>query len=194
MVLAQSPPTSTWARAPFSRYLKTPAFPVARRDRVRKPDTFKPAISESCNKIPRLTARSFRSVCARWFTTAATASLKSLRALCAESDARSAYVCVEPAPATASTSTRSLRVTAVQGRSPQAVPVDLLLFYDVCAEGLLWEVHGRKMYLEFTRLPEFRDLRPLLHYALEFLGGCAGELWFNNLATAVAEDEWNRGA
>ncbi len=55
----------------------------------------------------------------------------------------------------------------------------------------LVECHSRKMYLEFTHSQSFETFVRCHMHAFQILGGCARELWFDNLATAVAEHEGN---
>jgi transposase len=55
----------------------------------------------------------------------------------------------------------------------------------------LVECHSRKMYLEFTHSQTFETFVRCHIHAFAALGGCARELWFDNLATAVAEHEGN---
>jgi hypothetical protein len=47
------------------------------------------------------------------------------------------------------------------------------------------------MYLEFTHSQTFETFVRCHIHAFETFGGCARELWFDNLATAVAEHEGN---
>lgn len=47
------------------------------------------------------------------------------------------------------------------------------------------------MYLEFTRSQSFETFVRCHMHAFEAMGGIARELWFDNLATAVAEHEGN---
>jgi hypothetical protein len=55
----------------------------------------------------------------------------------------------------------------------------------------LVECHSRKMYLEFTHSQSFETFVRCHMHAFQTLGGCARELWFDNLATAVAEHDGN---
>jgi len=49
------------------------------------------------------------------------------------------------------------------------------------------ECHSRKLYLEFTHSQSFETFVRCHLHAFRFMGGIARELWFDNLATAVAE-------
>ena len=53
------------------------------------------------------------------------------------------------------------------------------------------ECHSRKMYLEFTHSQSFETFVRCHMHAFQTLGGCARELWFDNLATDVAEHDGN---
>ena len=55
------------------------------------------------------------------------------------------------------------------------------------------ECHSRKIYLEFTHSQNFETFVRCHIHAFEAFQGCACELWFDNLATAVAEHEGNMG-
>jgi hypothetical protein len=55
----------------------------------------------------------------------------------------------------------------------------------------LVEAHSRRMYLEFTHSRTFETFVRCHIHAFDEFGGCARELWFDNLATAVAEHEGN---
>lgn len=53
------------------------------------------------------------------------------------------------------------------------------------------ECHSRKLYLEFTHSQSFETFVRCHIHAFRFMGGIARELWFDNLATAVAEHDGN---
>lgn len=55
----------------------------------------------------------------------------------------------------------------------------------------LVECHSRKMYLEFTHSQSFETFVRCHLHAFHDLGGMARELWYDNLATAVAEHDGN---
>ena len=55
----------------------------------------------------------------------------------------------------------------------------------------LVESHGRKMYLEFTHSQTFETFARCHLHAFQFFGGVTREIWFDNLATAVAEHDGN---
>src|SRR4051812_45584198 len=51
----------------------------------------------------------------------------------------------------------------------------------------LVECHSRLLYVEFTHSQSFETLVRCHIHAFHALGGCSREIWFDNLATAVAE-------
>jgi hypothetical protein len=55
----------------------------------------------------------------------------------------------------------------------------------------LIECHSRKMYVEFTHSQSFETFVRCHMHAFEMMTGIARELWYDNLATAVAEHEGN---
>src|ERR1043166_1966800 len=55
----------------------------------------------------------------------------------------------------------------------------------------LVESHSRKIYLEFTHSQNFETFARCHIHAFQYLGGVSQEIWFDNLATAVAEHEGN---
>jgi hypothetical protein len=55
----------------------------------------------------------------------------------------------------------------------------------------LVECHSRKMYLEFTHSQSFETFARCHLHGFQQFGGSARELWYDNLATAVAEHEGN---
>ncbi|HZD11036.1 MAG TPA: IS21 family transposase, partial [Candidatus Binatia bacterium] len=55
----------------------------------------------------------------------------------------------------------------------------------------LVECHSRKLYVEFTHSQSFETFVRCHIHAFQEMGGVARELWYDNLATAVAEHEGN---
>ena len=53
----------------------------------------------------------------------------------------------------------------------------------------LVECHSRMMYVEFTHSQSFETFVRCHIHAFHALGGCSREIWFDNLATAVAEHD-----
>ena len=55
----------------------------------------------------------------------------------------------------------------------------------------LVECHSRKLFVEFTHSQSFETFVRCHIHAFQFLGGIARELWYDNLATTVAEHDGN---
>src|SRR5262249_2456697 len=55
----------------------------------------------------------------------------------------------------------------------------------------LVESHSRKMYLEFTHSQTFETFARCHIHAFHFLTGTSREIWYDNLATAIAEHDGN---
>lgn len=53
----------------------------------------------------------------------------------------------------------------------------------------LVECHSRMLYVEFTHSQSFESFVRCHLHAFHTLGGCSREIWFDNLATAVAEHD-----
>lgn len=168
-------------RRTLMKYLETPAPPPAHRDRASKLDAFKPAIAELLEQDPAahapVIAQSLRTL---GYNGGETIIKDYLRALRAESKTRRAYVRVEPGPGERfDIDWGHFGALVYNGASRK--------LYAFC----LVEAHSRKMYLEFTHSQTFETFVRCHIHAFETLGGCARELWFDNLATAVAEHEGN---
>jgi transposase len=168
-------------RRTLVKYLEMPAPPPARRDRGSKLDAFKTAIAELLEHDPTahapVIAQRLRTL---GYDGGETIIKDYLRAFRAQSKVRRAYVRVEPGPGE--------RFDIDWGHFGS-------LLYNGAARKLyafcLVEAHSRKMYLEFTHSQSFETFVRCHIHAFEILGGCAHELWFDNLATAVAEHEGN---
>jgi transposase len=168
-------------RRTIVRYLENPAPPPVRRDRSSKLDPFKSAIAELLDQDPTAHApvvtQRLRTL---GYDGGETIVKDYLRALRAESKTRRAYVRVEPGPG-------------------ERFDIDWgyfgALLYNGAARKLyafcLVEAHSRKMYLEFTHCQSFETFVRCHIHAFDEFGGCARELWFDNLATAVAEHDGN---
>ena len=169
------------SRRTIVKYLETPAPPPARRDRSSKLDPFKAAIAELLEQdpsvhVPVLTQR-LRTL---GYDGGETIVKDYLRALRAEAKARRAYVRVEPGPGERFDIDWGHFGALLYHGAPRKL-------YAFC----LVEAHSRKMYLEFTHSQCFETFVRCHIHAFEEFGGCARELWFDNLATAVAEHEGN---
>jgi transposase len=169
------------SRRTIVRYLETPAPPPARRDRASKLDPFKPAIAELLGQDPAAQApvvtQRLRTL---GYDGGETIVKDYLRALRAASKARRAYVRVEPGPGERfDIDWGHFGALVYNGASRK--------LYGFC----LIEAHSRRMYLEFTHSQTFETFVRCHIHAFDDFGGCARELWFDNLATAVAEHEGN---
>lgn len=168
-------------RRTIANYLAQPARSPARRDRASKLNPFKPAIAELLEQDPSahapvLTQR-LRTL---GYEGGETIVKDYLRALRAESKHRRAYVRVEPGPGERFDIDWGHFGALVYNGAPRKL-------YAFC----LVEAHSRKMYLEFTHSQTLETFVRCHIHAFDELGGCARELWFDNLATAVAEHEGN---
>jgi len=168
-------------RETIAKYLDTPAPAPTRRDRASKLHPFQPAIAELLEQDPAarapVIAQRLRTL---GYDGGETILKDHLRALRAQAKQRRAYVRVEPGPGE--------RFDIDWGHFGS-------LSYNGAARKLygfcLVEAHSRKMYLEFTHSQNFETFVRCHIHAFETFGGCARELWFDNLATAVAEHEGN---
>lgn len=168
-------------RRTLAKYLATPAPAPSRRDRASKLDAFKPAITELLEKDPTATAAVIAQRIRQFGYPGGITIVKDyLHALRRNSAARRAYVRVEPAAGE--------RCDVDWGHFG-ALPYNgaTRKLYAFC----LVESHSRKMYLEFTHSQSFETFARCHIHAFQFLGGISHEIWFDNLATAVAEHEGN---
>src|SRR5215469_16952167 len=163
------------------KYLRAPAAKPARRDRASKLDPFKPAIAELLQQDPTANAPVIaQRLQPLGYDGGITIIKDYLRALRRSSASRRAYVRVEPAAGE--------RCDVDWGHFG-ALPYNgaTRKLYAFC----LVESHSRKMYLEFTHSQSFETFARCHIHAFHFLGGVSQEIWFDNLATAVAEHEGN---
>ena len=168
-------------RRTISKYLEAPAPAPTRRDRASKLDSFKPAITDLLQQDPTATAPVIaQRLQPLGYDGGITIVKDYLRAVRKNSVARRAYVRMEPGPGE--------RFDIDWGHfgalSYDGAPRKLYAF-------CLVERHSRKMYLEFTHSQSFETFVRCHIHAFQQLGGCARELWFDNLATAVAEHQGN---
>jgi transposase len=168
-------------RRTISKYLETPAPAPTRRDRASKLDSFKPVITDLLQQDPTATAPVIAQRLQTFGYDGGITIIKDhLRAVRNSSVARRAYVRMEPGPGE--------RFDIDWGHFGALVYNGTIRkLYAFC----LVECHSRKMYLEFTHSQSFETFVRCHMHAFEELGGCARELWFDNLATAVAEHEGN---
>jgi transposase len=168
-------------RRTLAKYLETPAPPVTHRDRRSKLDPFKPAIAELLEKDPAAPATVLiEHLRTLGFEGGITILKDYLQAVRMETKNRRAYVRVEPSPGERFDIDWGHFGALLYNGSPRKL-------YAFC----LVESHSRKMYLEFTHSQSFETfVRCHMHAFTEF-GGCARELWFDNLGSAVAEHTGN---
>lgn len=168
-------------RRTIAKYLEAPAPARTRRDRTSKLDPFKPAITDLLRQDPTanapVIAQRLRPL---GYDGGFTIVKDYLRAVRQDSAARRAYVRMEPA-------------------AGERFDIDWghfgALVYNGATRKLyafcLVECHSRKMYLEFTHSQNFETFARCHIHAFQQLGGSARELWYDNLATAVAEHDGN---
>ena len=168
-------------RRTLAKYLNTPASKPARRERSHKIEPWKGAITELLEKDPEANAPVIaQHLKPLGFDGGLTIIKNYLRALRKNSVARRAYVRVEPAPGE--------RFDVDWGHFGALVYNGATRkLYAFC----LVEAHSRKMYLEFTHSQTFETFARCHLHAFQVFGGVSREIWFDNLATAVAEHDGN---
>ena len=168
-------------RRTIAKYLDAPAAKAARRDRASKLDPFKPAIADLLRQDPDANAPVIaQRLKPLGYDGGFTIIKDYLRILRKNSVARRAYVRVEPAPGE--------RFDVDWGHFGALVYNGATRkLYAFC----LVESYSRKMYLEFTHSQTFETFARCHIHAFQFFSGTAREIWFDNLATAVAEHEGN---
>jgi transposase len=168
-------------RRTVTKYADKPAQSPARRERASKLDPFKGTIAELLQKDPTanapVIAQQLRPL---GYDGGFTVIKDYLRAVRQNAATRRAYVRVEPSAGE--------RFDIDWGHFGALVYNGAIRkLYAFC----LVEAHSRKMYLEFTHSQSFETFARCHLHAFAEWGGCARELWFDNLATAVAEHEGN---
>ena len=163
------------------KYLRAPAAKPARRDRASKLDPFKPAIAELLQQDPTANAPVIaQRLQPLGYDGGITIIKDYLRALRRSSASRRAYVRVEPSAGE--------RCDVDWGHFGALVYNGAIRkLYAFC----LVESHSRKMYLEFTHSQTFETFARCHIHAFRFLTGTSREIWYDNLATAVAEHDGN---
>ena len=168
-------------RRTVAKYIQTPAPPPTHRDRASKLDPFKPAISELLERDATapatVIAEHLRTL---GFEGGITIVKDYLQALRTEARNRRAYVRMEPGPGERFEVDWGHFDALVYKNNPRKL-------YAFC----LVECHSRKLYLEFTHSQSFETFVRCHIHAFDAMTGCAREIWFDNLATAVAEHEGN---
>ena len=168
-------------RRTIAKYLEAPAAKAARRDRASKLDPFKPIIAELLQQDPDANAPVIaQRLKPLGYDGSFTIVKDYLRTLRKNTVARRAYVRVEPAPGE--------RFDVDWGHFGALVYNGATRkLYAFC----LVESHSRKMYLEFTHSQTFETFARCHIHAFQFFSGTSREIWFDNLATAVAEHDGN---
>jgi transposase len=167
------------ARRTISQYLATPARSAARRQRASKLDPFKSTIGEWLEQDPNasamVTAQRLRPL---GFTGGLSILKDYSHVVRTETAAKRAYVRMEPGPGERfEIDWGHFGALLYQGHARK--------LYAFC----LVECHSRKLFVEFTHSQSFETFVRCHIHAFQFLGGIERELWFDNLATAVAEHD-----
>jgi len=168
-------------RRTLAKYLETPAPTATPRQRASKLDPFKPAIDEWLAQDPGATAVVIAQRLRPLGFTGGMSILKEhLHAARGQLVARRAYVRMEPGAGE--------RFEIDWGHfGSLSYQGDARKLYAFC----LVECHSRKLYVEFTHSQSFETFVRCHIHAFQALGGVACELWYDNLATAVAEHDGN---
>jgi transposase len=168
-------------RRTLTKYLESPAQKPARRDRASKLDPFKSAITELLQQDPTanapVIAQRLRPL---GYDGGVTVVKDYLRAVRKISVARRAFVRMEPSPGERCDVDWGHFGALLYKGAPRKL-------YAFC----LVECHSRKMFLEFTHSQSFETFARCHIHAFEFLSGTSREIWYDNLATAVAEHDGN---
>jgi transposase len=166
-------------RRTVAKYLVQPAQTPSQPHRASKLDRFKPAIDDWLDQDSAITAtvilQRLRDL---GFDGGYTIVKDHLQQLRTEKKARRAFVRMEPA-------------------AGERFEIDWAHFgalvYDGAPRKLyafaLVECHSRKLYVEFTHSQTFETFLRCHIHAFDAMGGVARELWYDNLATVVAEHE-----
>ena len=168
-------------RRTISQYLATPARSAARRQRASKLDPFKATIAELLQQDANASAMVIAQRLRPLGYTGGLSILKDyLHGVRAQTATQRAYVRMEPGPG-------------------ERFEIDWghfgALFYQGHARKLyafcLVECHSRKLFVEFTHSQSFETFVRCHIHAFQSMTGVARELWYDNLATAVAEHDGN---
>ena len=168
-------------RRTITQYLATPARTAAARQRTSKLDPFKATIAELLERDAEASAMVIAQRLRPLGFDGGLSILKQyLHSVRANTQAKRAYVRMEPGPG-------------------ERFEIDWGHFGALLYEGYprklyafcLVECHSRKLYVEFTHSQSFETFVRCHIHAFQFLGGVARELWYDNLATAVAEHDGN---
>jgi transposase len=162
------------------KYLESPAQTPPRRPRTSKLDPFKTTIAELLEKDPRVSAAVIGQ------------RLRPLGYDGGASILRHYVHQVRPA------ATRPQRAfLRMEPNAGERFEVDWGHFGALDYQGdkrklygfALVDAHSRMLYLEFTHSQNFQTFVRCHIHAFQFLNGTSREIWYDNLATAVAEHE-----
>lgn len=168
-------------RRTLAKYIRNPAPAVTRRDRASKLDPFKPAIAELLERDAAAPAAAiYDRIRTLGYDGGITIVRDYIHAVRAGTAARRAYVRMEPGPGERCDVDWGHFGALMYNGAPRKL-------YAFC----LVECHSRRMYVEFTHSQSFETFVRCHIHAFEDMGGCSREIWFDNLATAVAEHEGN---
>ena len=168
-------------RHTLDKYLERPAAAPSSRDRGSKLDPYKAAITELLEKDPSARAPVIaQRLQTLGFDGGITILKDYLQAMRKSAATRRAYVRMEPGPGERFDIDWGHFGSLLYNGTPRKL-------YAFC----LVECHSRKMYLEFTHSQSFETFVRCHIQAFDAFHGCARELWFDNLATAVAEHAGN---
>jgi transposase len=168
-------------RRTLAKYVETPAPVTSHRERSSKLDPYKSAISELLQQDSSATAPVIaQRLEALGYDGGITIVKDYLQAVRQSAIKRRAYVRMEPGPGERFEIDWGHFGVLVYNGTPRKL-------YAFC----LVECHSRKIYLEFTHSQSFETFVRCHLQAFEAFHGCARELWFDNLATAVAEHDGN---
>jgi transposase len=168
-------------RRTIAKYIVAPAQTAAPRQRSSKLDPFKSTIAEFLEQDPHVRATVIAQRLRPLGFSGGLSILKDyLHGVRAQASAPRAYVRMEPGPGERfEVDWGHFDALSYQGHARK--------LYAFC----LVECHSRKLYLEFAHSQSFETFVRCHIHAFRFMGGIARELWFDNLATAVAEHDGN---
>ncbi len=168
-------------RDTIAKYLHNPAPAPVRRQRGSILDPFKPAIQEMLDKDPKVSAQLVRQkLHPLGYGGGFTLVKDYLQSLRAHASPQRAFARMEPPPGDRfEMDWGHFGALLYNGASRK--------LYAFC----LIECHSRKLYVEFTHSQSFESLLRCHIHAFQHMGGIAHQLWYDNLATAVAEHDGN---
>jgi transposase len=168
-------------RRTIAKYLVGPAQGRPHPHRASKVDPFKPTIEEWLDQDSSISAAViYQRLRELGFTGGHTIVQDYLQDVRTEQKARRAFVRMEPAAGERFEIDWGHFGALIYNGAPRKLYAFALV-----------ECHSRKLYLEFTHSQTFETFVRCHVHAFEAMGGVARELWYDNLATVVAEHEGN---